>query len=70
MEIALLEINGTMTIIHTKHTNDKPLFWSAKEDWEESQDLLQKYAKMAEVKDVGVYYTNEYLAQPPYLPKT
>jgi hypothetical protein len=46
------------------------LFWSAKEDWEESQDLLQKYAKMAEVKDVGVYYTNEYLAQPPYMPKT
>jgi NitT/TauT family transport system substrate-binding protein len=70
MEIALLEINGTMTIIHTKYTNDKPLFWSAKEDWEESQDLLQKYAKMAEVKDVGVYYTNEYLAPPPYMPKT
>src|SRR5690242_16090707 len=28
-EIALLEINGTMTIIHTKHTEGKPLFWSA-----------------------------------------
>jgi NitT/TauT family transport system substrate-binding protein len=70
MEIALLEINGTMTIIHTNHTKDKPLFWSAKEDWQESQDLLQKYAKMAEVNDVGVYYTNEYLAQPPYLSKT
>ena len=46
MEIALLEINGTMTIIHTKHTEGKPLFWSAKEDWQESQDLLEKYAKM------------------------
>ena len=66
MEIALLEINGTMTIIRTGHTKDKPLFWTAKEDWQESQDLLQKYAKMAEVSDVGVYYTNEYLSQPPY----
>src|SRR3954453_2160423 len=32
MEIALLEINGTMTIIRTKHSEGKPLFWSAKED--------------------------------------
>ena len=69
MEIALLEVNGTMTIIHTKHTKGKAMFWSAKEDWQESQDLLQKYAKMAEVKDVGVYYTNEYLAAAPYMPK-
>lgn len=69
MEIALLEIDGTMTIIHTDRTKDKPLFWSAKEDWEESQDLLQKFAKMAEVKDVGIYYTNEYLSQAPYMPK-
>jgi NitT/TauT family transport system substrate-binding protein len=70
MEIALLEIDGTMTITRTQHTKDKPFFWSAKEDWQESQDLLQKYAKMAEVSDVGVYYTNEYLSEPPYTPKT
>lgn len=68
-EIALLEIKGTMTIIHTKHTKDKPLFWSAKEDWQESQDLLQKYAKMPPQKDMSVYYTNEYLSKPPYTKK-
>ena len=28
-EIALLEINGTLTITNTKHTQGKPLFWSA-----------------------------------------
>jgi NitT/TauT family transport system substrate-binding protein len=67
-EIALLEINGTMTIIHTKHTEGKPLFWSAKEDWQESQDLLEKFAKMPPEKDMGRYYTNEYLAQTPYAP--
>jgi ABC-type nitrate/sulfonate/bicarbonate transport system substrate-binding protein len=66
MEIALLEVNGTMTIIRTKHSEGKPLFWSAKEDWQESQDLLEKYAKMPPQADLGKYYTNEYLAQPPY----
>lgn len=69
MEIALLEINGTMTITRTKHTQGKPMMWSAKEDWQESQDLLQKYAKLAEQKDMGKYYTNEYLSEPPYTPK-
>jgi NitT/TauT family transport system substrate-binding protein len=69
-EIALLEINGTMTIIHTKHTEGKPLFWSAKEDWQESQDLLEKFAKMPPEKDMGRYYTNEHLAQAPYAPGT
>src|SRR6476660_4302124 len=69
-EIALLEINGTMTIIHTKHTEGKPLFWSAKEDWQESQDLLEKFAKMPPEKDMGRYYTNDYLAQAPYAPST
>ena len=68
-EIALLEINGTMTITHTKHSKGKPMMWSAKEDWQESQDLLQKYAKMAEQKDMSKYYTNEYLSQPPYTAK-
>src|SRR5262245_1123086 len=69
-EIALLEINGTMTIIHTKHTEAKPLFWSAKEDWQESQDLLEKFAKMPPQPDMGKYYTNDYLAQAPYAPGT
>ena len=68
-EIALLEINGTMTIIHTKHTEGKPLFWSAKEDWQDSQDLLQKYAKMPEQADMAKYYTNEYLSEAPYTAK-
>jgi hypothetical protein len=58
-----------MTITRTKHTQGKPLMWSAKEDWQESQDLLQTYAKLAEQKDMSKYYTNEFLSEPPYLPK-
>jgi NitT/TauT family transport system substrate-binding protein len=69
MEIALMEIYGTMSIIHTKHTQDKPLFWAAKEDWQESQDLLQKYSGLKAETDMTMYYTNDYLSQPPYMPK-
>ncbi len=68
-EIAMLEINGTMTIIHSKYTENKPMFWSAKQDWQDSQDLLEKYAKLKHADDVGKYYTNEYLSEPPYMAK-
>jgi len=69
MEIAQLEVDGTMSIIRTKHTQGKPMFWSAKEDWQESQDLLQKFAGLKAEADMSKYYTNEYLSEPPYLPK-
>jgi NitT/TauT family transport system substrate-binding protein len=65
-EISLLEINGTMTIIRTDKTKDKPISWSASEDWKESQDLLEKFAKLKAQPDVNVYFTNEYLSAPPY----
>jgi len=65
-EISLLEINGTMTILRTDKTKDKPLAWSASEDWKESQDLLEKFAKLKAQPDVNIYFTNEYLSVPPY----
>jgi NitT/TauT family transport system substrate-binding protein len=68
-EIALLEVDGTMSIIHTERTKGKPIGWSAVEDWKDSQDLLEKYAKLKPAPDVNVYFTNEYLSEPPYLPK-
>lgn len=68
-EIALLEIDGTMSIIHTKNTEGKPIGWSATEDWKESQDLLAEFAKLTPQEDLNVYFTNEYLSEPPYEPK-
>jgi NitT/TauT family transport system substrate-binding protein len=68
-EISLLEINGTMTILHTEKTKNKPIGWSASEDWKESQDLLEKYAKLKSQPDVNVYFSNEFLSDPPYLAK-
>jgi NitT/TauT family transport system substrate-binding protein len=68
-EIALLEVEGTMTIIHTERTKGKPIAWSDAGDWKDSQDLLEKFAKLKPQPDVNAYFTNEYLSQPPYLPK-
>ena len=68
-EISLLEINGTMTILHTEKTKDKPIGWSASEDWKESQELLEKYAKLKSQPDVNVYFSNEFLSEAPYLEK-
>src|SRR5262252_6536428 len=68
-EISLLEINGTMTILHTEKTKNKPIGWSASEDWKESQDLLEKYARLKSQPDVNVYFSNEFLSEPPYLAK-
>jgi NitT/TauT family transport system substrate-binding protein len=67
-EIALLEVNGTMTIIRTDRTKGKPIGWSATEDWKDSQDLLEKFAKLKPQPDVNAYYTNSFLSEPPYLP--
>jgi NitT/TauT family transport system substrate-binding protein len=68
-EIALLEVDGTMTIIHTERTKGKAIAWSDAGDWKDSQELLEKFAKLKPQPDVNVYYTNEYLSEAPYLPK-
>jgi len=68
-EIALLEVEGTMTIIRTDRTKGKAIGWSDAGDWQDTQDLLAKFAKLAPQPDVKVYFTNEYLSEPPYMPK-
>src|SRR5215813_11894439 len=68
-EIALLEINGTMTIVHTKNTEGKPLGWSSVDDWKDTQNLLEQFAKLKPQADLNVYYTNSFLSEAPYLPK-
>src|SRR6188474_1164009 len=42
-EIALLEVEGTMTILRTDRTKGKPLGWSDAGDWQDTQDLLAKF---------------------------
>jgi NitT/TauT family transport system substrate-binding protein len=69
-EIAMLEIDGTMTIVRSERAKGKPLGWSAEEDWKDTQDLLSKFAGLTPVApDVKVYFTNEFLSEAPYAPK-
>jgi NitT/TauT family transport system substrate-binding protein len=68
-EIALLEVEGTMSIIRTERTKGKPIAWSDIGDWRDSQDLLAKFAKLNPQSDLNTYFTNEYLSEAPYMPK-
>ncbi len=69
-EIALLEVDGTMTIIHTERTKGKAIAWSDAERLEgQRRTLLEKFAKLKPQPDVNVYYTNSFLSEAPYLPK-
>jgi NitT/TauT family transport system substrate-binding protein len=67
-EIALLEVDGTMTIIHTERTKGKAIGWSAVEDWKDTQTLLETFAKLKPQPDLNVYYTNSFLSEAPYMP--
>ncbi|HET9044444.1 MAG TPA: ABC transporter substrate-binding protein [Burkholderiales bacterium] len=67
-EIALLEIDGTMSIIRTERTKGKAMAWSAMEDWKDTQTLLETYAKLKPQPDLNLYYTNSFLSESPYLP--
>src|SRR6476659_1235690 len=68
-EIAKLEVDGTMTIIRTKRTKGKPIAWSDAGDWKDSQDLLEKFAKLKAQTDLSQYYTHQFLSEAPYLPR-
>jgi NitT/TauT family transport system substrate-binding protein len=68
-EIALLEVDGTMSIIRTDRTKGKPIAWSDAGDWKDSQALLEKFAKLKPQPDVNVYFTNSFLSNPPYQPQ-
>jgi NitT/TauT family transport system substrate-binding protein len=68
-EIALLEVDGTMTIIRTERARGKPIGWTDVGDWKDTQDLLSTFAKLNPQSDLNVYFTNQYLSEAPYLPK-
>ena len=68
-EIALLEVEGTMSIIRTERTKGKAIGFSDIGDWRDTQDLLSKFAKLTPQADLNTYFTNEYLSEAPYLPK-
>lgn len=67
-ELSLAEIKGAQELLWTEHSKGHPIGWSAIEDWQASQDLLQEYAELKPEEDLNVYFTNEFLSEPPYEP--
>jgi len=66
--LALAEIEGSLTLLHTPNTEGKPLGFSALEDWQSTQQVLEDYAGFKPEDDVTVYFTNDFISEPPYLP--
>ena len=66
--LALSEIEGSLTLLHTPNTEGKPIGFSALEDWQSTQQVLQDYASFNPESDVTVYFNNDFIAEPPYLP--
>ena len=67
-ELSLAEILGAQELLWTENSKGKPVGWSAVEDWQASQDLLQEYAELKPEEDLNVYFTNEFVSEPPYEP--
>jgi NitT/TauT family transport system substrate-binding protein len=67
-ELSLAEILGAQELLWTENSAGNPVGWSAVEDWQASQDLLQEYAELKPEEDLNVYYTNEFISEPPYEP--
>jgi len=66
--LALEEINGSLTLLHTPNSEGKPIGWVAPEDWTATQQVLEQYAAFKPEPDINVYFTNDYISEPPYMP--
>jgi NitT/TauT family transport system substrate-binding protein len=66
--LALAEIEGSLTLLHTPNSEGKPIGWSAHEDWVATQQVLEQYASFKPEEDVTVFFTNDYISEPPHMP--
>jgi NitT/TauT family transport system substrate-binding protein len=66
--LSLAEIEGSLTLMHTPLSEGKPIGWSALEDWQDTQKVLEDYASFKPEADISVYFTNDYISEPPYEP--
>jgi len=51
----------TLEVLTTQHSKGKPLGWMAREDWEQTLNVLEKYGGMKGRKSVDAYYTNDFV---------
>jgi NitT/TauT family transport system substrate-binding protein len=51
----------SLEVVTTKYSKGKPFGWMAKEDWEQTLTVLEKYGGMKGRKATEAYYTNEFV---------
>lgn len=66
--LALEEIQGSLTLLHTGRSEGKPIGWAHPDDWKDSQDVLAQYTGLKPEPELSVYGTNDFISEPPYLP--
>jgi NitT/TauT family transport system substrate-binding protein len=66
--LSLAEIEGSLTLLHSPATEGKPIGWSAPEDWTDTQNVLAEYAGFKPEEDINVFFNNDFIAEPPYMP--
>ncbi|MFQ5914856.1 MAG: ABC transporter substrate-binding protein [Nitrospinota bacterium] len=54
-------LDGYLSLLHTKNTQGKPLGWMAEKDWEDTLQILSKYAGMKNPLPAQRYYTNDWV---------
>jgi len=66
--LALAEIEGSLTLLHTPNSEGMPIGWVSPDDWTDTQQVLEQYAGFKPEPDISVYFTNDYISEPPYMP--
>ncbi|KAA3658525.1 MAG: hypothetical protein DWQ04_24865 [Chloroflexi bacterium] len=66
--LALEEIEGSLTLLHTPNSEGKAIGWSALEDWQSTQQVLEQYAGFKPEEDASVFFTNDFVSESPYEP--
>ena len=57
----VLEQQVEATVVSTNAPQGKPLGWQDSTDWQSNLSLLKETGGVAEVKELGAYYSNDYL---------
>ena len=57
----VLEQQVEATVVSTNAPQGKPLGWQDSVDWQSNLSLLKETGGIAELKDLGAYYSNDYL---------
>jgi NitT/TauT family transport system substrate-binding protein len=60
-KVLVRQLELSFPLLETPNTKGKPLGWMAKEDWQQTQQILAKYAGLEKESPVEQYFTNEYI---------